>query len=698
MKSTTLIPLVLVAAFLHGPAFAEEATLEPASAPVDPDPAVRGALALPDVFPINMGFKSLTSKPDAPNHGFDTLANAGRYAVHHGNAAKMNEIKKAFPDVMTISMNPLEAERSNHVDKAATGNVWPGFWLYRAGSRLTGAVDQSTTQIPVEDASRFTTRDYALVCSLDAKGRPEFLASAANGAEGTYEIVNVTGVDPKKNTLTVVRGQTGTTAKSFASGQSAALPFREAWHQDNKMTLIRANYSLVAPRHPKSGDNAAEFWARARGAAVRDGLNDGTEQDVVNCLAGDWADVDLDFVPDGGFIDGINTWSLGWQEHVAMVRGIIGPHRILQHDCTTATKGYRGWKNVNGIQMETFGKGEDFSENFDLLSQWVKYTEAQPAFSYGYCRARTTTYGGVQPDHDWMFRKQFAVGLMLGMPHPYGSGPNFGLFDWDEQRGGELDDYAWLGRALGPYERDFGGLGTKDLLAGGKWKVAIADGFAATHRGKPSDPEGIEIKIAQVAPLLQGQDPVYRGVMLQWNSDALDLQRGAEYTLVFEARASDTITFDGKTYEQMPAFMRVGDFKGTVHRFNLIVPGEWRTYRMSYVVPKDKGNARFDASFQLAEEAQRTFHLRNIRLYAGTADRLKREFENGLVLLNESEVEPWTVDLGAGEYRRLKGTIRPDINDGSAVYRTVTVPSRDAVYLLKPRSGDAPEEHASAGR
>jgi hypothetical protein len=119
---------------------------------------------------------------------------------------------------------------------------------------------------------------------------------------------------------------------------------------------------------------------------------------------------------------------------------------------------------------------------------------------------------------------------------------------------------------------------------------------------------------------------------------------------------------------------------------------------MSYVVPKDKGNARFDASFQLAEEAQRTFHLRNIRLYAGTADRLKREFENGLVLLNESQVEPWTVDLGPGEYRRLQGTIRPDINDGSVVSGTVTVPSRDAVYLLKPRSGDAPKEQASVGR
>ncbi len=647
---------------------------------------VEKPLTLPEVFPINMGFKSLLSSTNDPNHLFDTLANAGRYAIHHGNVSNMDQIKVAFANVMTIAMNPRQTDgenRSNSVSDAATGNVWPGFFLYRAGSRLMTAVDTTVTQIPVEDAARFSTRDYALLCSLDAQGRPDFLASAATGPGAPYEIVNITGVDTEGNILTVVRGQTGTTAKSFAAGQSSALPFREAWQIDNKITQIRANYSLNAPRHPVTGENAAEFWGRSRGLAVRDGLNDGTEQDIVSCLAGDRADTDLDLEPDGGFVDGINVWSLGWQEHVAIVRGIIGPNRILQHDCTRAASGYRGWKNVNGIQIEAFGDGAEFSQTFDLLAQWVRYAEVQPAFSYGYCRAPTTTYGGVQPDHDWMFRKQFAAGLMVGMPHPYGSGQNFGLFDWDEQRGGELDDYAWLGRALGPYERDLSGLGTTDLLAGGSWTVQTAEGFAATHSGSPSDPEGIEIKVEQIPPLLQG-DPVYSGVMLKWNAAALNLQRGTEYTLVFEARASDTVTFDGQTYEGMPGFMRIRDFNGTIARFNLIVPGEWRTYHMSYVVPESGGNARFNASFQLAEEAQRTFRLRNIRLYTGTADRLKREFQNGVVLLNESQVTPWTAALGSGQHRRLKGSIRPDINTGATVTGSVNVPARDAVYLLKP--------------
>jgi hypothetical protein len=76
MKSTTLIPLLFLTAFIHGPASVEGAPHEQAPVSADPALAERGALALPDVFPINMGFKTLLSRPGAPNHDFDTPENA----------------------------------------------------------------------------------------------------------------------------------------------------------------------------------------------------------------------------------------------------------------------------------------------------------------------------------------------------------------------------------------------------------------------------------------------------------------------------------------------------------------------------------------------------------------------------------------------------------------------------------------------
>jgi len=635
---------------------------------------------LPDIFPINMGFKTLLSTNGAVNHAFDTLANAGRYAAHHGSVSVMDQIKTSFPDVITLAMNPRSVDGENRsvgIDSAATGNVWPGFWLYKAGCLLGVTISTTNTQIEVADATRFTTNDYAIIYERDALGKPKFLTSDADGTSGTYEIVNVTGVDTTNNVLTVVRGKTGTTAKSFTAGQTAVAAFIPNWQIGGKISQIKANMSLVCPRHPVTGENWAEFSGRGRGAAIRDGLNDGTESDIVYCLAGDEADVDLDLQPDWGFKNGVNVYSLGWQEHVKIVREIAGPDKIIQHDCTRVSAGYRGWRYVNGVQFETFGDGNSFSQMFDLLSQWVEHAEVKPAFSYGYCRAPTTTYGGVLPDNDWMFRKQFAAGLMAGMPHPYGSGENMGLFDWDEQRGGNLDNYVWLGRSLESTQRDFIGLSPTNLLAADTWNTVIASNYAATVSGAVTDTNGIEIAVTQI-PENQNRD--CDGVKLKLNRDFL-LVAGKEYTLIFDAKADDTAVYQGKSYPDMPVYIQISEHGTTTEKMGVWATGNWRTYRLSFVCAP---NEHFRVEFGAAEAIGRVW-LKNIKLHEGCVDRLSREFENGKVFLNESETSDWVVNLGTNKYWRLKGDIRPDINDGRKVSGSLTVPARDAVYLLKSR-------------
>ena len=635
---------------------------------------------LPDVFPINMGFKTLLSTNGAVNHEFDALANAGRYAVHHGSVSAMDQIKTNFPNVITIAMNPRAVDSENRsvgIDSGKTGNVWPGFWLYRAGCLLGSAISTTNTQIGVVDAARFTTNDYALIYERDALGSPKFLTSDVGGTNGTYEFVNVTGVDTTNNILTVVRGRTGTTAKSFTAGQTAVAAFIPNWQINGKISQIKPNMSLVCPRHPVTGENWAEFAGRGRGAAIRDGLNDGTESDIVYCLAGDEADVDLDLQPDWGFKNGVNVYSLGWQEHVKIVREIAGPDKIIQHDCTRVSAGYRGWRYVNGVQFETFGDGNSFSQMFDLLSQWVEHAEVKPAFSYGYCRAPTTTYGGVLPDNDWMFRKQFAAGLMAGMPHPYGSGENMGLFDWDEQRGGNLDNYTWLGRALESTQRDLIGLSSTNLLANDTWNTVVSSNYAATVSGAVTDTNGIEITVTQI-PENQNRD--CDGVKLKLNRDFL-LVAGKEYTLIFDAKADDTAVYQGKSYPDMPVYIQISEHGTTTEKMGVWATRNWRTYRLSFVCAP---NEHFRVEFGAAEAIGRVW-LKNIKLHEGCVDRLSRDFANGKVFLNESETADWVVNLGTNKYWRLKGDIRPDINDGRKVSGTLTVPARDAVYLLKSR-------------
>jgi hypothetical protein len=62
----------------------------------------------------------------------------------------------------------------------------------------------------------------------------------------------------------------------------------------------------------------------------------------------------------------------------------------------------------------------------------------------------------------------------------------------------------------------------------------------------------------------------------------------------------------------------------------------------------------------------------------------RRDFQRGIALNNSSDA-PAAVALGA-PFRKLKGVQDPALNDGSTV-RTVTIPPRDGIILLRTDSG-----------
>ena len=634
-------------------------------------------IKLPEAFPIVMGFKSLMSAATDPNYYFDTLQNCGLFAAHHGAVSDMDSIKTAYSNVITIAMNPrwVDGEnRSQNSTSANTGSVWPGFWAYKTGSLITSNLSASSTTIAVASTNLFNLPpdgDMVIIYARQTNNTPNW---------NYYEYAQVTNI--VAGAIQVKRGCTGTTAKSFTNGQAVVAHVISAWVTGPGDMLFKQNLSLYCPRNPATGENAFEFWARGEAAALNAGLNDGAEHDVVYCVLPPDADADNDLQPDGGFKDGVNLWNLGYQENVKLIREAVGPDKIMQYDCVRARSGYRGWKYVNGIQMETFGGGEHFSENFDTLSQWAEKAEAKPAFSYGFCKQPTTTYGGVTPDHDWMFRKQLAAGLMVGMPHPYAMGISFGIYDWDEQRGGNLSNYTWLGKATGFAQRDFIGLGTDMLSSNSNWTVLTDTGYTSTNIGTVYSTNGIQISVTG----FPAGAPDSSAVRLDYADAQIQLITNHEYTLTFDAKADDTFVYGGKVYPDIPRYIEINNY-GTIPGMGVLVTREWRTYRLSFVTG---ANAKFTPDFDVSETIGSVW-IRSISLQEGTADRLSREFESGKVFLNESQEKNWTVNLGTNQYWRIRGNIRPDVNNGRKVSGSITVPSRDAVYLLKrdPMSGVA---------
>jgi hypothetical protein len=664
--------------------------------------AVIGKLvALPTSFPMNMSFKPFGSEPP---RDFDILDNAKpeMFPIHHGSRTKLDAITKAYgaDKTITIVFNPTTTDGENrepNVGKDDAGLVWPGTWLQKARTMVTTDVGPNTETMSVADSSRIAVNDVVIIyklvgnpgnatwLALPSSVRPGQPASAyAHTWDCDWEYAEVTKTGP--GFITVRRGKAGTACKTgttYRANQTAVASMVAAnWNPDGTFALLKENFSLVAPVHPGTRETTGSFFARGAISALRGSTNDGIEKDVQYALVDDDTDVDLDGLVDGGFKDSVNVYLLGYQAHVKQIRDALGPAVILQYDSIRPRNGYRGYKYINGVQMESFMRDASFSVAFDTLSQWVENVEQKPAFSYGYCREPTGVYGGV-PFADSIYRKQFAAGLMVGMPHPYGSSYNVGLFKWDEYNGGKLNKWDWLGAPAAESPtvvQDFSGLSNTNLIAGKKWTLAVEKDFRArpsAYTGPLSDDTTIEV--IQVPAGARN----YEGVRLYYDNDPLQLVPGAVYTLVFDAMASDTIAYDDKIYEGLPSVISLSGMMSNDRTTVFAAPsskGRLRTYRLSIVAGSNsKLNTRSSIGFG---EAKASFTIKNIGLFAGSADRFFRKFVGGIVYLNATDT-PWTVTLAPKTYCRLQGEVTTDVYppDATGYVSSIQVPPQDAVYL-----------------
>ena len=85
-----------------------------------------------------------------------------------------------------------------------------------------------------------------------------------------------------------------------------------------------------------------------------------------------------------------------------------------------------------------------------------------------------------------------------------------------------------------------------------------------------------------------------------------------------------------------------------------------------------------------------TVWIDDVRLQVGDRDVWRRDFDNGVALVNPSASDV-TVSLG-GLFQTIKGTQVPSVNDGSLV-TSVMIPAKDGTVLLRPP--DSPSDTAN---
>jgi autotransporter-associated beta strand protein len=682
-----------------------------------PDLTTAKPLSLSTTLPPVMtgfAFDDMTNGVANTNFAYILSEHASVDIMHAVKPTVYNTVRATYPDKIMIKQLAWGGTAG-----IPLGSIWPGHCLMKAGTRLTADVAATTndTVLYLQDYTRIAASQaninnhadpddadgYVLLYALDADGRPDWSRA---------EHVKLVSLNTTNGGITVQRAQHETTPLAFSNGYAAVARHMMFWNPSQ----WELNLSLESPRGGPFNMTAAEWFGLKVAQAIYANEADGVEMDV-----GRWQwgypssnpmDCDNDLAADYGYINGVCSFGLGGQVLQRTLRELLGPDRIVQTDGNDALFGQRGWKYMNGVQLESFPTGgyDIYSERFRHFRQWVSSVDTQPAFSYAFTKTPTTLFGHIvdtnnnNASYDWRFRVGFAAGLLTGMPHPFASvtdinfdpanpdynDPNMqedkGFYKWDEYVGGDLNDWKWLGAPLGPAIQITNNVGSTNLLASAVWQWKTESGFVSSCSITNGEYSAVITAIpSNTLPWTSTNYPGTQVPKAFWFGTRLEISNGApvlvtnqEYTLEFEAKGNESWTVHGEVFDRVPRSLTIdGVSSNGYHKPASVFLGtNWTFYRFSIIADSNTPPPLvFGVSEQIGEAS-----IRNIRLYTGGSERWMREFTNGRLYLNMT-LTPWTVDVGTGVVQRLVGTQIPELNNGATENGMLTIPVWDAVYL-----------------
>jgi len=617
------------------------------------------------------------------------------------NIAFFTRFKKELPEQVVL----LHCNGNARDPRWEGGRFFAGHWLYMNGATLTAAVEaeEGESLLHVANARLFKTgtgryrnanEDIGL-CILGEDGKPDWSRS---------EQAQLVSVDVKAKTLRVKRGCYGTRPLAFPAGRAyAAAHMTEGPWGKNSNLLWLYNYATCCPKD-SAGRTCADIWSAHLGELFNAGgllaAYDGLEFDVLHNQAGAYekgqprgADCDADGQPDGGVVNGANAYGAGVTGFCRQLRATLGEGRIIQADGASASwTNQRAFSVLNGIESEGFPWLGDkaltmWSSGINRHLFWA-VNGRTPVFNY--INHKFVEPSGIageperRPDVPMgCHRLVFAAGVFTDAALCYAFEPpspkRFPLAIWDELVCGTENRPGWLGKALGPALR----LAERqpDLLRG---------------RGRPVGSELLtrfvsdEARIEWVGGKLRvsATDPQAQQFHFKLKAVACE---GPDLFVSLTAHAE----VPAASPRELARLLSVTVAGAKAEAGRPVLP----TLTKNEAASSTFLNAKpFQAGFQLSSDAPQVdleftcelaapVWVDEIAVYAGP-DAMARVFEHGLVLANPS-LHPVTFDLGSlapgKRYRHFKGTASqdPKANDGSPVGAMLTLPPKDAAFLVQ---------------
>ncbi len=646
--------------------------------------------------PLNYGYLTDAKAADAVQ---DLESYAGA-VVDGATAGRIADDFKSLygTDKALLAVVEWQGKNPDEAEEGATGpaldTIYPGNFLFYNGATMDRPMYGGTaeTEVHVDQIAPFEAGDAATMALLRFTTGQPILTPAAT------ERVLIEAIEPDSTgtggTLTVRRGQFGTTAREFEADLTLVFAHAEA----AESPVWRWNFSLQAPADSQGllpyqsvADWLAE-WLTDRHPAW-DGLilsearweadpaslgNPGTN--------GRGPDTDTDRQADYGYLTGANLFGMGETALTERLGDAIGGDKALLAGFEPAEADPASpWPEpggTGGLWFERFPEGSaggDFDSAFAGLEFWQSNrTIGANPFNIIYTQENTTAYGngGTGSEGNAAFRLGLATACLFEGWHVYTTALDTApatttVYQWDEYVAGTADQPGWLGYPLEPPQRlldDLGGPYFPDPVPLTGWTVEQKREGAEASAPQVDD-TAVRVGILGLA------NPYPRIDDLSLLSPILGptLEAGA-YTVRFRARAG------AFAEETAPGGRNIAvnlTGSGATVPVGVVPVGpDWQEYLLSVTAAEDT-DVRLDFGIG---GSRGDLWIEGAQVYPGNADRFSRRFQGGVVLLNAGD-EPFTFALD-GTYRRIDGTVDPEVNDGVAGLIEETVPAGDARFLL----------------
>ena len=674
-----------------------------------------GNAAAPDIsdhlWPRIMMAETQTLSGDSEQYSKYRIIAASAHSI-----IKIEELQKDNPELLffrTINPNEYLGYNDETLDRlcpqghgnpfstttAATENcgVYAGHWLYEAGSPSTAAITASATTIRVNDISRFNTGEFAVIYNAPA------------GSFNNAEHVKIISRNTSTRTLTIERGFKSH-AVAHASGSIVAQHARGFGNPNPRNWRYNLSTQSPTDANGRTYGQVLPIWIEQN--ISRDLIGRETEAKVSGILfdsdfhyifQSQSADVNNDLVVDNGVSPiGINWYGLGMQQFYERVRDRF-PNLIL----SGGIRDSRAFATLNGTQFEGFPGFADFfspDPEYDninaLLNNYslnTRHRSTGPAHSHILSKTASKIYPfNVNPANATNRTFRFALGLTLLEDGYFGFRNDPGTPDvWfdeyavDVTRGSQNygraipstpDDEAkvrahrgWLGQPRGARSRIYSDseFATNQALLSGTFDNNI------------NNWEGIQLNVSRTTDVSQDGSGSLRvsnhvgGYQEEFDAAVrgpiTSVSNGREYTLVFAARAT--------SIREMS--VSIG---GHTERFYL--RPEWQRYVMTF---RSEQTGQTRPRFNLGRENTIAF-LDTVHFFEGNANVFRRDFDNGIVVVNATNTSQ-TIPLN-GTFQRIRGQQDSSFNNGSFV-SNITLNAFDSAILVRgeanlPRADSQP--------